>query len=114
MGELIYGELDTTPKVENDNTNSLENVEKDDTTKGIKVHIVGGACSTLSTTHILGSNLSGSDDTANRTYAAAGTVKLVVVEGKVLHYTKDYTLSGNTITFIMKVRNVFNILIQSV
>ena len=72
--------------------------------------ILGGSFG-LSVVHKKGSDLTGADNIANRTYDAGAAVKLVVVGNKSLHFVKDYTLSGNVITFKMKVRNSFDILV---
>ena len=52
---------------------------------------------------INGSDLTGSDGDTDRTYETTDGVGLVWVDNQVLHLTKDYTVSGNTITFINKI-----------
>lgn len=52
----------------------------------------------------VGSDLSGTDGTANRTLTIVGVVEAyasVIVNGRVLHPTNDYTVSGSVITFLV-------------
>ena len=49
-----------------------------------------------------GSDCSGYDGDPNRTLTASATPRLIVVDNQTLHPTKDFTLSGNTITFLLK------------
>ena len=63
----------------------------------------------------VGSNCSGSDGTANRTLTLSSNVSpvssVVIVNGTGLHEGsgKDYTISGNVITFLNVVDNTDNI-----
>jgi hypothetical protein len=54
---------------------------------------------------ILGSNCTGTDGTANRTYVLTNANYYSVIEflkqGAAMHETIDYTISGNTVTFIV-------------
>lgn len=56
-----------------------------------------------------GSDCSGSDGAANRTLTITEGPVLdniqIVIGGRVLHPTEDYTLSGNVITFLVNVDN---------
>lgn len=51
-----------------------------------------------------GSDCTGADGTANRTLTVNGPLldsALVIVGGRVLHPTEDYTTSANVITFLV-------------
>ena len=60
---------------------------------------------------ITGASLSGSDGASNRTYTVTNTplflVNNIIVQNVAINTTTDYTVSGNTITFLNPIDDVF-------
>lgn len=59
-------------------------------------------------TRYLGSACSGSDGAANRTLTHTkqfGTDSMIVIGGRVMHLTDDYTVSGAVATFLVNIDN---------
>lgn len=59
----------------------------------------------LSSDNFDGSGCSGTDKTTNRTLNVPNGIGFVIVERKVIHPTDDYTVSGTTITFLIRIDN---------
>ncbi len=60
----------------------------------------------------LGSNLTGTSGSINRTLnTGMRNISLVLVEREILHPTDDYTISSSTITFIVPIFDAMNITI---
>lgn len=69
---------------------------------------------TLTIFDITGASLSGIDGAANRTYTlpysdVSNVGMIIWVNGVVLHYTQDYTLTSSVITFLDAINNTDNI-----
>ena len=52
-----------------------------------------------------GSDCSGSNKSTNRTLDIPAGIGMVIVERKTLHPISDYTISGITITFLIRIDN---------
>ena len=59
----------------------------------------------LSTTNIIGSNLSGNDGDTDRTYEVLKAPSMIFVDGIYLHFDTDYSMSGLTIIFTNQIWN---------
>ena len=66
------------------------------------VNVYGGSGGLLKVEQFAGSDFSGSDGDSNRTVTIGQSVTdvRVLVQGRVLHKTQEYTLSGATLTII--------------
>ena len=68
------------------------------------VNVYGGTGTTSALTHeqFNGSEFTGSNGGANRTkaLAASPTTAIVVIQGRPLHDTEEYSLSGSTLTVV--------------
>jgi hypothetical protein len=54
---------------------------------------------------ITGTDLSGDDGATDRTYTASSTPRAIFVDGMYLHKDTDFSLSGDTVTFINQIWN---------
>lgn len=66
--------------------------------------------STLSATNYNGSDCTGSSPDKNRTLSTSG-VTFVYLDGLMLQSTNQYTVSSNTITFLVNVRDSQKIIV---
>lgn len=75
--------------------------------------VTGGGTVDIDPTNYLGSNAvpTSPSPTKNRTLVVGGTPKLVMVERGLLRPTDDYTVSGNTVTFLTYLSDAMRITI---